>query len=816
MTSVTSTSNQLSFCGKIITFNHVVRENKASEVTFCDFSFQPEHEVFMKASQGSAVILHKSAARVDAFIKSKSVVCVQSRTSTPCVLVSKKNKKSDFFLYKTFILSDSNQLKPSIEFSLPHRLSGDVCILQGPTVLWTHGDAVFHASSRSGEVKQVPLQLSHCLIGELPLVKRQVFILGQQQGSSKQTVAYLLGSGRTVDGSQILPHPYIGITQCINVLSACIAGDVLRCTVVAATANRQLVYLENGVVEHTCTLPYESPEAIQVVDTGRNGVIFVVAFAHGNACAVWKDTFQIATQWSKVSSVHVDDYLRCGTEQILLVFHDDRVSGQLLDHFLITDLCGISYSRGEHCSAAAKMSPPPENHLTMKALESRLQSGLSALQELQGEVKVKDKVLRQSVQVLIGVVQHRKPNITTPEQEGLVALWESDDESKEEATDDETRVMPTVLCGPHIDKFWHRVSDGRMVVGVILAADSSVPAMGSSLSMVTQASHGSAPAVIRSQSRVSWLPPLGASAFLEPAAKRSKRHHAGGLNDLNTARLAVTAVTELAPLLNSACVKCNVMLHYTPRQDNTALARPQPMVLHCGQVSVDVHADFNTQLLSSPELKTDMALEDLLSLLSVLDHWTFRIDSPDHSLGDIDGWLQRRVGSKRVQVSPQHQLFTSQGLSSLSLLRWHHISPFLGELAVHSSHLQMLKLLDTLLDYLPSSCSIQPIRAIRERSSDILALALEKEVASLREFVSPLPRDEQKSNKRVMGPEDNHDPGTPEGLQSCRLAWQQDVERSLQNLNPQLDVSRYRKFIQKLSDAQLDGDLAALVETQMK
>ncbi|XP_077436353.1 Fanconi anemia group B protein [Vanacampus margaritifer] len=831
MKGVTSTSNQLSFRGKIITFHHCLNDNRVtSELTFRGFSFQPEQEAFLQAAEGAAVISHKSAARVDTFIKSKSVLCVQRRTIAPFVLVAKKNKKADFFLYKLFTLTGANQLENCIEFSLPHKLSGDICILQGPIVLWTHADAVFHVSRESGGVKQVPLQLSHCLIGELPLQKRQVFILGQQQHCSTQpTVAYLLGTGHTFDGAVILPHPYICITKCISVLSAHQAGDVVRCTVVAATSNQQLVYLENGVVKDTCTLPFEKPENIQMVDTGRNGVIFVVSFDQGHVCAVWKDTFQIAAQWSNVTSVHVDDYLGCGTEQLLLVFKDGCLSGQPLEHFIITDLCGISYSRGEHSGAIVKTSPPPENHLlTIQALESRLQSGLSALQELQGEVRVKDRVLQQSVRALADVVHHRQPNLTQPEQEGLVSLWESDDESKDEAADDKTRVMPAVPCRPHVDKLWHRVVDGRMVVGVVLAADSSVPAVGTSLSILTEAGHGSTPAVIQTQSQVLWLPALGppasssssssAATFPEPAAKRSKRHDAGGPNDLNTARLAVTAVTRLAPLLNSGRVKCNVMLHYAPRRDASVLASvPTPTVLHCGQVTVDIHADFKIQLLNNPEITTDEAQEDFLCLLALLDRWVFIIDSPHHSLGDIDGWLQRRVGCKRVEVSPQHRLFASQGLSALSLLCWRGISPFQGELAVHSSHLQMLRHLDALLGYLPASCSIQPIRGLRgEGSSEILALALEKEVATLREFASPLLRGEQEGEEKATGPKETPAPGTPEGLQRCRLAWQRDVERSVRNLNPRVDVSSYRKFIQKLTDAQLDVDLAALMESQMK
>lgn len=54
--------------------------------------------------------------------------------------------------------------------------------------------------------------------------------------------------------------------------------------------------------------------------------------------------FQIASRWSGVSSVHVDDFMGCGTDQMLLLFKDQGVARQPLEKFLITDLCGISYS----------------------------------------------------------------------------------------------------------------------------------------------------------------------------------------------------------------------------------------------------------------------------------------------------------------------------------------------------------------------------------------------------------------------------------------------------------------------------------------
>ena len=52
---------------------------------------------------------------------------------------------------------------------------------------------------------------------------------------------------------------------------------------------------------------------------------------------------QVAACWSGVSSVLVDDFVGCGTDQILLVLHDQNPS-ESITNFIMTDLCGIMYS----------------------------------------------------------------------------------------------------------------------------------------------------------------------------------------------------------------------------------------------------------------------------------------------------------------------------------------------------------------------------------------------------------------------------------------------------------------------------------------
>lgn len=46
--------------------------------------------------------------------------------------------------------------------------------------------------------------------------------------------------------------------------------------------------------------------------------------------------------------MHVDDFLSFGTEQMLLIFAETNATSQPLGNFLITDLCGISYSVSHH------------------------------------------------------------------------------------------------------------------------------------------------------------------------------------------------------------------------------------------------------------------------------------------------------------------------------------------------------------------------------------------------------------------------------------------------------------------------------------
>lgn len=293
--------HQLCLYGNVLLFNcqrtSGTNDSKTGELKLVlrRLSFDRENKAFLKAVHGSFTIGGETSSHAD-ILKCKCVMNVQKRITTPCILVLRKSESGERFLYSVLTLSSSNRLELCFEFILPYKIGGNVSILRGPTVMWSHAGDHFFISLRTAEVRHIPVQLSHCVFGELP---PKVFVLGLQDLSrtlsTSQSLGCFIENGHIFDGSMILPHPYISITRCIFVLPADKAGgdELVKSAVVAATSYQQLVYFENGIVKNACQLPFEQPENIQLVDTGRNGCLFAISFQEGHVCTVWRETFQV-------------------------------------------------------------------------------------------------------------------------------------------------------------------------------------------------------------------------------------------------------------------------------------------------------------------------------------------------------------------------------------------------------------------------------------------------------------------------------------------------------------------------------------------
>ena len=130
----------------------------------------------------------------------------------------------------------------------------------------------------------------------------------------------------------------------------------------------------------------------------------------------------------------------------------------------------------------------------------------------------------------------------------------------------------------------------------------------------------------------------------------------------------------------------------------------------------------------------------------------------------------------------------------------------------------MLRFLDSLLGFLPASCSVTSLRdpGGTRGTTRALSLTLEEEVLSLKDGASSLLRcgEEDETAGKARHPREAPEPHSAEGLRRCREDWAMDLERSRARLSPLVDVGSYRRLTQKLLEVKLEGDVAALLESQ--
>ncbi|KAK9968918.1 hypothetical protein ABG768_027135 [Culter alburnus] len=797
----------LSFGGDVLVFQCKSLSSKSrdhrkgSEVSFCSLSFNRDSQVF-SIRERQTQPMHRDGSAETALVHCASAEDVQQRHKVPCVLLKLCKKRTSAFKYMLYSVCTSTEGKLHVEFALPYEMRENISILQGPTLVWSHENSVFYASSRTGGVKEVPVPMTVRFIGELPRHQRKLVIYGTR--SDVKNILYFIEEEESYNAACLVPDAYSAVIQCMMVFSAEEVGGSFKSAVLAATSMKQLVCFENGLPRDVCPLPYEQPLNIRLVHTLKNDCLVVVTFSQGNVCAVWKHTFQVASCWTGVRQLLVDDFVGCGTDQMLLVFEERDSSGELLSNFLLTDLCGITYSCGRSDVLNTSDAAQENFLLTVHALESRLQSGLNFLEDLQRDVEVKDRLVLQSLVALTDLVSGREHVIFPPEQEGLVSLW--DEEEDDDAGDEEHDGMQTECAEAllNVDRVWQRVIGQSLIVGVVLRPTDNTSVTNISASVVVDSCQtGAAPVM---NTKILRFP--ASVAHGPSAAKKIRRSDCSADGDSGVSRLALVAVTDVAPLLTSGCIKCPIMLHYSTKESSGSPPGDCARVSHyCGQISVDLR-DISTgklhpRLLQDSKLNTEEAREDLLSLVAVLDVWFFLVECWDHTLADVQGWLQESLRVERLDVDPR---FTADP-SDVRLFRWEQKSPFQAVLSVRCrDDLRLLQFLHSLCDFLPASHHIQLLESPRSRGSD-LAQTLETEIRTIMQDVSSVL---QCGEGQTTGQEESD--ATSEPLQRLREEWQRERGRYHSRLRPLVDATPYSRLVERLIDTQLDADEVALME----
>ncbi|XP_077072568.1 Fanconi anemia group B protein isoform X2 [Siphateles boraxobius] len=798
--------SMLSFGGEVLAFqckslSSKTRDHrKGSEVSFLHLSFDKTSQSFSVTDHKTQPI-HKESSSETHVVHCASALDAQLRQKVPCVLLKICKKRTSAFKYMLYSICASNEGKLCVEFALPYEIRDHISILQGPTLIWSYENSVLYVSSQSGGVKEVPILFESIkFIGELPLRKRKLVIHGTTNDpSGAKNTLYFIEDERCA-AACFVPNAYVSVMQCMMVLSAEEDGGSLKSRVLAATSTKQLVRFENGFPRDVCALPYERPLSVQTVHTLRNECLVVVSFSQGNVCAVWSDTFQVAWCCTGVCLLLVDDFVRCGSDQMLLVFPDQNPPGDLLRNFTLTDLCAVTYSCGRSDGAVLNTSDTAQENflLTLQALESRLQSGMNFLEDLQSDVEVKDRLILQSLVALTDLVSGREHVIFPPEQEGLVSLWDDDDDAGDEELDvldvlDDGMDTECAEALLKVDRVWQRVIGQSLIVGVVLKPTDNTSVMNMSVSVVDS------PVI---NTKILQFPESDVCVAHGPFDEEKKIRR----SDCPVSTLALVAVTDLAPLLTSGCVKCPIMLHYSTKESSGSSRVSQ----FCGEISVDLKdismGKFHPRLLRDSKLNTDEAREDLLSLIALLDSWLFLIECPDHTLADVQGFLHESLCVSVLDVD--RRIIADP--NDLRLFQWDQRSPFQALLSVHCmDDLRLLQFLHSLCDFLPASHHILFLETRRSRGpGPDLGRTLETEINTVIQDLSLVL---QFGERGTTGLEES-DTESSEPLQRRREAWLRERGRSHTRIRPLVDGSAYSRLVERMIDRQLDADEVALTE----
>ncbi|TTK00923.1 Fanconi anemia group B protein [Bagarius yarrelli] len=383
----------------------------------------------------------------------------------------------------------------------------------------------------------------------------------------------------------------------------------------------------------------------------------------------------VAACWTDVHLLLVDDFVRAGSEQMLLLFEEVKPADGIPEKFLLTDLCDISYSRGNAESVDVNWCAAAEENvkLTIQALEARLQEGLVSLLDKQSE--------------------------------------------EVECTPHVSLEMNSVESLLKVERCWHRVVGQKLVFGALLSPTDQLMDYENMIAAII------APTV-QSVNKIIFYPkPLTSVAPGPPNNKRIK--YSSGP--------AILIATDL--LLTFDPVKCSGLLGFFTKKAGSA---SQHCKLVNIDLKGALEGKFLPYLLEDCGIVSDESREDLLSLMVAFESWSFHILSMDCSIMDVSLFLEKNFKAKQIKNSPEYLLSCSKQLSGAMLFHWKPCSSVHGMLDVYcSNHLGLLHFLDTLCNLLPVSHSIKLFKTGQARNKKP-AFFLDHEICMIKESMAVL------------------------------------------------------------------------------
>uniref|UniRef100_A0A803YSU4 FA complementation group B n=1 Tax=Meleagris gallopavo TaxID=9103 RepID=A0A803YSU4_MELGA len=760
-------------------------------------AFDRDTQLFVQMSSGAFSMRAKHSET--------EIVCCDCATHSetgivlPCVLMKVK-KQNGVFEQLLLLLHSSDRFEQCCHFKLDYELKEDVRLFAGPSVLWRHADKLFYISSGTCKVLSAPVQLSSVVWtgeiegeGTVVLGIRAACLPESEDGDEFSTsdraiwgsefFGYAIEMQKMLTGTCFMPHAYSRVVSSVCVCKNERLKKQLRISAVAITHKNQLIWFQDGVPKGVCELPYEKPCLIKTAVTSSNDLLFIVSFSSGNICVVRRENLQ----------------------------------------------SGINYKDDVPAAEGLK-----ENGLlTIQALETRLQAGLTSVRELQQHLGLKKRVILESCRALIDLVEGRSHILPSAKKEGLVSLW--DDVEKPYSVSKEPSLTPK-LQDHFIEKLWQRVVGDNLVVGVKLTESFCLSVCDISLSLVMDHDFSLMSPIIECRNKIIKVNEIFSalsvsSCQIEPPQKKMKldlrskndlkkefhkRCSKTQLDKTNT----VTAVTNLSPLLAFHRVCCAVLLHAKKQKHrNDDFRKSKRITLFCGKILLNLE-DISNEKYSVNMLKDNSyctgSVEDIVAILAVSIRFSFQIVSSDCTLTRVNSWLLGEMDC--VPFKECHDMVFSHKAGNIygTVFSWTLKNPFEGVLTLFCRSLTVLfQCLHSLTRVLPPSCDVKLLKSgSKGLLTEQLALALEKEMFTSRSFLF------SKENKAENNLTRWNEPGrkisdppvaslldSEDGVQHFREKLQNEREQCVLSMNEMMDGTLYQKMALKVAEAQLRSDM---------
>ncbi|KAM4795640.1 Fanconi anemia group B protein [Rhinophrynus dorsalis] len=839
----------LAYNGDVLTFK-LLQAKGVSGVTdkttllFCRRQLETDSGKFVEHFRGEY-----------SFPASKSgleIVCVctaaDCRTGIilPCILLrTRKKKKSGTSKFNLLLLHNSSEVECLLKFTLDLETVHDLQICDGPTILWRHKEKLHYVSQLSSEAATAPVNFTS--IHWAGMVKGQeLIVLGIINNSFKditskfnldqtlhctEFLVYSIEKQKPEPGTCFLPHPYSSVLCCLQVCMVQNLNGKYETSVVAAS-HKQLICFHNGVPKEVCQLPFENPCKLQLSCT-RQGDLFIVSFASGDVCAIWKDSLKIAATWQQVQTILVDDFVGTGSDQILLLLKDDSFKSSDLQSFKLTDCCGIHYPvepcNTTECSSAEE-GFQENRFVTIQALEARLQAGLLSLQELQHNLQVKERVFRSSCEALVEMAQGNTLSVHPAEKEGLVSLW---DDMEDSTCPSDLEMSPSSPAECFVEKLWQRIVDNFLVMGLKLTDSAYLSLSNIGLSLIMDQEIALMSQVTKCQTNVLKLTlnsslVSNADCQTETVAKKQKLEclikdsisgDCLGRPFQNELEHTVTAVTELSPLLALNNTSCVLLLHARRKNQPDCLLKNERLIVPCGRISLsleDILKEKHTVNVFE-HCQGGGSLEDIFAVLSAFLKCSFHISSSDCTLISVKVWLMGQMQGEPFKQIPEIVCSLRPGSLRGTLFIWNPKTPCEGILTVfYRNHASLLQCLYSLKCVLPPRCVVSIIRqGGNDCLTESLAQSLEEELLALRTSVSSAASQAEreltlrcKTNKKTSNTIDSLS-DTKEMVQKYRDELQIEQNQSLLGTPLTTNSNLYRQNIMEIAQIQMNSDRIA-------